>query len=639
MKKILQGPFLYIIIVIAVIAISTMLSNMNSKVKTEVEYREFLNMVKDEQVESVAAVGNNIYILKKDSKFKEEFPTKYDHNAYTYSVESLERDVLLTLKSEDQNVDLMTLRDIDLDFRIMARPEEPWIVVFLPYLVMLAIFGAFWFMLMRQNQGGGKVMQFGKSRARMSSGGDTKVTFDDVAGADEEKQELQEVVDFLKDPKKYIELGARIPKGMLLVGPPGTGKTLLAKASAGEAGVPFFSISGSDFVEMFVGVGASRVRDLFEQAKKQSPCIIFIDEIDAVGRKRGAGLGGGHDEREQTLNQLLVEMDGFNVNEGIIILAATNRADILDPALLRPGRFDRQIVVNYPDVKGREEILKIHAKNKPLAQDVDLKTVARSTSRFTGADLENLLNEAAILAARYNQKEITNQNIQDSIMRVLAGTEKKNNVITDEDKKITAYHEAGHAIASHVLPHTDPVREVSIIPRGMAAGYTMTLPDDDRTHVMKSKLLDDVTMTLSGRAAEEIVFGDISTGAYNDLKVANQTVRSMITQYGMSDELGLLFYGGNDHEVFLGMDYGQKNEYSEEMAAKIDVAAKKIIDRSYDEAKRILEENRERMDRIVETLLEKEKIDRNEFESFFDDKKKDDHIDSSNTPLTDGSTI
>ncbi len=620
MKKFLSGPFIYIIIVLLIIVLSGYATGLNVDSSEELSYNEFLEMVKNDQVAAVATVDKNVYILRTNSSIPEgEFYARRDFYTYTDNVSEMKKD-LIRIYYPDKDVDSMTIMDIPIKVNSYPRPEEPWYIVFLPYLISIVIMLLFWYFIMKQNNSGGRVMQFGRSRARLSSGdaNGKRVTFADVAGADEEKHELQEVVDFLKNPKKYIELGARIPKGMLLVGPPGTGKTLLAKASAGEAGVPFFSISGSDFVEMFVGVGASRVRDLFENAKKQSPCIIFIDEIDAVGRRRGAGLGGGHDEREQTLNQLLVEMDGFTVNEGIIILAATNRADILDPALLRPGRFDRQVVVNYPDVKGREEILKVHARNKPLAGDVDFKIIARETARFTGADLENLLNEAAILSARHNKKEISMQNIQDSIMRVIAGTEKPSRVITDEDKRLTAYHEAGHAIVAKILPNTDPVQEVSIIPRGMAAGYTVTVPKDEKSHVMKSKLLDQITMTLSGRAAEEVVLGDVSTGAYNDLKQANEIARNMITQYGMSEELGLLFYG-DDNEVFLGMDYGHTKGYSDEMAYRIDNAVKKIIDKAYETAKSILRENRGVMDRIVERLLEKEKIDGKEFNSFFED--------------------
>lgn len=620
MKKFLSGPFIYIIIVLLIIVLSSYVANMGGNSSKELSYNEFLQMVKNDEVSAVTTVDKNVYVLKKNSQIPmEEFHTRSDFYTYTNDVSETKKD-LIRIYHPDKDVESLTVMDIPIQVNSYPRPEDPWYVLFLPYLIIVGIMGVFWYFIMRQGSGGGKVMQFGKSRARMSGGeiNGKKTTFGDVAGADEEKQELQEVVDFLKNPKKYIELGARIPKGMLLVGPPGTGKTLLAKATAGEAGVPFFSISGSDFVEMFVGVGASRVRDLFENAKKQSPCVIFIDEIDAVGRRRGAGMGGGHDEREQTLNQLLVEMDGFTVNEGIIILAATNRSDILDPALLRPGRFDRQLVVNYPDVKGREEILQIHAKNKPLDSDVDLATVARITGRFTGADLENLLNEAAILSARQNKNVISMQDVQDSLMRVVAGTEKKSRRITDDDKKLTAYHEAGHAIVAKLLPNTDPVQEVSIIPRGMAAGYTVTIPQDEKSHVMKSKLLDQITMTLSGRAAEEVVFGDVSTGAYNDLKVANETARNMITQYGMSEELGLLFYG-DDHEVFLGMDYGHTKGFSDEMAYKIDTAVKRIIDKAYVEAKSIIKDNREVLDKIVERLIEKEKIDGNEFNSFFID--------------------
>lgn len=460
-------------------------------------------------------------------------------------------------------------------------------------------------------------MSFGKSKAKLHTDDKKKVTFNDVAGADEEKEELEEIVEFLKSPRRFLELGARIPKGVLLVGPPGTGKTLLARAIAGEAGVPFFSISGSDFVEMFVGVGASRVRDLFENAKKNSPCIVFIDEIDAVGRQRGAGLGGGHDEREQTLNQLLVEMDGFGVNEGIIIVAATNRPDILDPALLRPGRFDRQIPVGRPDIKGREEILQVHAKGKPLEAEVELKTIARGTPGFTGADLENLLNEAALLAARRNKKTIGMREIEDAITRVIAGPEKKSRVISEKDRKLTAYHEAGHAVVMKLLPNADPVHEISIIPRGMAGGYTLSFPEDEKYYMAKSELLDEIIGLLGGRVAEKLVLDDVSTGAQNDLERATAIARKMVTEYGMSENLGPMTFGSKQDEVFIGRDFARSRNYSEEVAAAIDKEMRNIIEEAYNTAQELLQENINRLHRVAERLLEKEKIDRAEFEEIF----------------------
>lgn len=491
----------------------------------------------------------------------------------------------------------------------------------LPMLFILIICLVVFFVFMQQTQGGGGgnrgVMNFGKSRAKMALPDNKKVTFKDVAGADEEKTELAEIVDFLKQPDRYIEMGARIPKGVLLVGPPGTGKTLLAKAIAGEAGVPFFTISGSDFVEMFVGVGASRVRDMFEQAKKNQPCIVFIDEIDAVGRQRGAGYGGGHDEREQTLNQLLVEMDGFGVNEGIIMIAATNRPDVLDPALLRPGRFDRQIVVGAPDVKGREEILVVHTKNKPIGDDVDLRVLAKITPGFTGADIENLTNEAALLAVRRDKHQINMPELEDAMTRVTVGTEKKSRVISAEDKRITAYHEAGHAIIMRVLPNADPVHEISIIPRGMAAGYTMPLPTDDRSHISKSYLLDEMVSLLGGRAAEKLVIGDISAGAKNDIDRTSNIARKMVMEYGMSDKIGPISFGTDHDEVFLGRDLGKERNFSEEISAEIDAEVKMFIDNAYVQAEKILKENMSRLHKVAEALIEKEKLQADEFEEIF----------------------
>ncbi|MTK11369.1 MAG: ATP-dependent metallopeptidase FtsH/Yme1/Tma family protein [Clostridiaceae bacterium] len=503
---------------------------------------------------------------------------------------------------------------------VYVKPAAvPMWVQYLPTVLLILMLVAFWFMFMQQSQGGGgnrNVMNFGKSRAKMATPDKKKVTFSDVAGADEEKAELAEIVDFLKQPKRYIEMGARIPKGVLLVGPPGTGKTLLAKAIAGEAGVPFFSISGSDFVEMFVGVGASRVRDLFEQAKKNSPCIIFIDEIDAVGRQRGAGLGGGHDEREQTLNQLLVEMDGFGANEGIIMIAATNRPDILDPALLRPGRFDRQIVVGAPDVKGREEILKVHSKNKPLATEVKLDVLAKRTPGFTGADLENLMNESALLAVRKNKDLIEMDELEEAVTRVIAGPEKRSRVIAEEDRRLTAYHEAGHAVVMKLLPTADPVHQISIIPRGMAGGYTMHLPEKDTAYMSKTKLQDEIIGLLGGRVAEKLIIGDISTGAKNDIERATTISRKMVMDYGMSD-LGPIAFGSGHDEVFLGRDLGKGRNFSEEVAFEIDKEIRKLIDQGYNKAEKLLNENISKLHAVAKELLEREKLEADEFEEIF----------------------
>ena len=498
--------------------------------------------------------------------------------------------------------------------------ESIWVKILyvIAPLGLLVIFFLFMFLSLGGRQSGGSTMSFGKSKARVVSQNDkNKVTFNDVAGVDEEKQELQEIVDFLKNPKKFTDMGARIPKGVLLVGHPGTGKTLLAKAVAGEAGVPFFIISGSDFVEMFVGVGASRVRDLFDQAKKNAPCIIFIDEIDAVGRQRGAGLGGGHDEREQTLNQLLVEMDGFALNEGVIVMAATNRPDVLDKALLRPGRFDRQIVVSQPDVKAREQILEVHARKKRLADDVDLKVIAKNTSGFSGADLENVLNEAALLAARFNQTEINMKNVEDAMVKVTMGPEKKSRVRSEKENKLVAYHEAGHAVVSKFLPTQDPVHQISIVPRGMAGGYTMYKPTEDKSFMSKSEMLENIISLLGGRVAEAIILDDISTGASNDIERATKIARAMVTKYGMSDRVGAVMYGGDQEEVFLGRDFAHSKEYSEETAGIIDEEVKKIIDNAYRSAEDILRSNIDKLHAVAGVLLEKEKIDGDEFDAIF----------------------
>jgi cell division protease FtsH len=528
----------------------------------------------------------------------------------------------------DVNTAQEILEKYDIHPDVKDVPQESaFLTTFLPVILTGAFILILFVMMNRQMSGGGgnsKMMNFGKSRARMMLPDGKKVTFQNVAGLQEEKEDLVEVVDFLKSPQKYTSVGARIPKGVILVGPPGTGKTLLAKAVAGEAGVPFFSISGSDFVEMFVGVGASRVRDLFEEGKKHAPCIIFIDEIDAVARQRGTGMGGGHDEREQTLNQLLVEMDGFGVNEGIIVMAATNRVDILDPAILRPGRFDRKVAVGRPDVKGREEILRVHAKDKPLGEDVDLAQIAQTTAGFTGADLENLLNEAAIMAAKATRSYITQQDIKQAFIKVGVGAEKRSKVISDKEKKITAYHEAGHAILFHVLPDMDPVYTISIIPTGVgAAGYTMPLPENDEMFNTKGKMLQDITTLLGGRVAEELIFGDITTGASNDIKRATGTARAMVMQYGMSDKLGLITYGDDGDEVFIGRDLAHTRSYSEEVAKEIDQEVHDIIDKCHQDAREIITQHMDVLHKCAALLLEKEKVHREEFEALFTSEKVD----------------
>ena len=503
-----------------------------------------------------------------------------------------------------------------------SKPQTPWFVSMLPTIFIIGFMVVIWFVFMNQSQGGGgKVMNFGKSKARVHKDDEkTRVTFKDVAGLSEEKEDLQEVVDFLKNPKRYIDLGARIPKGILMVGPPGTGKTYLSRAVAGEAGVPFFSISGSDFVEMFVGVGASRVRDLFEQAKKSSPAIIFIDEIDAVGRKRGAGLGGGHDEREQTLNQLLVEMDGFGVNQGIIIIAATNRPDILDPALLRPGRFDREVVVGVPDVRGREAIFEVHSKNKPLAKDVNKEVLAKRTPGFTPADIENIMNEAAILTARKREKEIHMETIEEAITKVMVGVAKKSRVISEKDRKLTAYHEAGHAICMHVLPNVSPVHQVTIIPRGRAGGFTEPLPKEDQMYGTKNEMLETIIMALGGRVAEELIMDDISTGASNDLERVTAIAKAMVTKYGMSEKMGPMVYGDSDDEVFLGNSITTKKNYSEEIAYQIDQEVRSIVENAYAECKRILNENMDKLHYVAKGLLLYETLDSNQFIEAFNEE-------------------
>ncbi len=613
----MRGLLFFAVLLVAAIALASMSMGgfgASSAKKETIAYSDFLGHVKDGDVASVLIVGNDLVGVYKDSDtaaaFEKSPTSQYDFRTYVPDTSSFYSDVRSVLGDE-------TLSSLDFGFTIQMRGNETsWWQAVLPYLVGVVLLIGFWFYIMRQqNKQNGSMNNFGKSTAkRHQAGVDNNVTFADVAGADEEKEELAEVVEFLKNPKRFLSLGARIPKGVLLVGPPGTGKTLLAKAVAGEAKVPFFSISGSDFVEMYVGVGASRVRSLFDEAKKNQPSIIFIDEIDAVGRQRGTGLGGGHDEREQTLNQLLVEMDGFTVNQGIIIIAATNRADILDPALLRPGRFDRQVVVGYPDVKGREEILRVHAKNKPLEDDVNLETLAKMTPWTTGADLENIMNEAAILAARRAKKKIGMTEITEAVQRVELGPEKKSRKVTERDRKLVAFHEAGHAIVAYHLENCDPVQEVSIIPRGTAGGYTQTLPNEDTSYMSRAKLIDRIAMAMGGNAAEEIVNGDVTTGAVGDLKSATEIARSMVTEYGMSDVVGHMYLGG-DHEVFIGRDMSQHVNYSDEVAAVIDEEVRKILERGYASAKSILLRERAKLEQVAAYLLDREKITGEEFEA------------------------
>ena len=616
MGKKLRTPLIYLAIVVLMIVLLTQLQNGGTDDK-KIEYADFLAMAKEGTVEAVEYCNGEIVGIKKGSAYKDLFPKKYDFIC-NVSNENAFRSDMAAIVADAKGIDAEKVTPEDYPFTYTYNPPpEPSILEYiLPYVIMLVIIVVFYVVVFRAQGGGNKMMSFGKAHARTQMDPNNRVTFDDVAGADEEKEELKEVVEFMRAPKRFTEMGARIPKGVLLVGPPGTGKTLLAKAVAGEAKVPFFSISGSDFVEMFVGVGASRVRDLFTTAKKCAPAVVFIDEIDAVGRQRGAGLGGGHDEREQTLNQLLVEMDGFAVNEGIIVIAATNRPDILDPALLRPGRFDRQITVNYPDVKGREAILKVHAKGKPLAKEVSLEVLAKRTPGFTGADLENVLNEAAILAARFKKKEIGMTELEEAITRTVVGPEKRSHVITPEDKRITAYHEAGHAVVARVLPNCDPVHEISVIPRGRAAGYTMTMPEDDRDHMSRGKILDEIAMALGGRVAESIFLDDICTGAYSDLQKATELARRMVVEFGMSDEIGPVFLGGQT-EVFIAKDWGHQRNFSEEVAARVDKEIRRILEEQYDRAKTVLTEHRDAMERIVKALIEYEHIDGNDFEKLF----------------------
>ena len=585
MGRFTKNIVLYLLIIAAFVIAIDAFSGQSAN-KSELSYTGFIQQVQQKKVESVT--------ITNDHGIKGKLKNGTEFNSYAPSDETL----------------IKTLQDNGVEITA-APPEQPaWWMSLLGSAIPIIILVVLFFFIMQQTQGGGgRVMNFGKSRAKLMGEGNVKVSFKDVAGAEEAKQELEEVVEFLKDPGKFTTIGAKIPKGVLLAGPPGTGKTLLAKAVAGEAGVPFFTISGSDFVEMFVGVGASRVRDLFTQAKKNAPCIIFIDEIDAVGRQRGAGLGGGHDEREQTLNQLLVEMDGFGGNEGIITIAATNRPDILDPALLRPGRFDRQVIVGRPDLRGREAILKVHARNKPLADDVDLKTIAKKTPGFTGADLNNLLNEAALLAARLNKKVITMAEVEEASEKVSMGPERRSHIVSEKDRKLTAYHESGHAIVAHLLPHADPVHKVTIIPRGAAGGYTMMLPTEEQNYKTKSQLLADIRVALGGRIAEALILDEISTGASGDLQSVTNTARAMVTRWGMSDELGPIVFGEQQEQVFLGKNLGHERNYSEEIAAKIDAEIHRIVEEAYKDVTKLLSDNEKFLHDMANALLEEETID------------------------------
>nr|WP_227019258.1 ATP-dependent zinc metalloprotease FtsH [Sinanaerobacter chloroacetimidivorans] len=605
MNRVVKNLGIYVVIFALVLAMAWFYKGVPEQEVKEVTFSDFYDAVRSEKVKELTIVDRTLNgTLKSGEKIV----------AYAPSV--LEINIL-----NEQYV-FPQMEEGKIDVKSDEPKTTPWIVTLLPTIIMVVILIAFWFVFMNQGQGGGgKVMSFGKSRAKLHKDDDLKrVTFADVAGLDEEKEELEEVVDFLKNPKKYNSLGARIPKGILLVGPPGTGKTYISKATAGEAGVPFFSISGSDFVEMFVGVGASRVRDLFEQAKKNSPCIIFIDEIDAVGRKRGAGLGGGHDEREQTLNQLLVEMDGFGENIGIIILAATNRPDILDPALLRPGRFDRQVVIGIPDIKGREAIFRIHSRNKPLDEVVDPKVLARRTPGFTPADIENMLNEAALLTARRNGRKIRMDEIEEAITKVIAGPEKKSRVISESERKLTAYHEAGHALVARMMPNTDPVHQVTIIPRGRAGGFTMILPKEDKYYATKTTMTEQIIHLLGGRVAEKLTLNDISTGASNDIERATEIARAMVTKYGFSERLGPVNYSSSD-EVFLGKDFSTRKNYSEEMASEIDEEIRTIIEDAFATAEKLLSENIDKLHTVAKTLLEIETLDGEQFEALFTGEK------------------
>ncbi len=642
MKKRITTILIWIVLFAA---IAMMVSGMNpSRTKSEeLDYNsEFLKLVErtvagetGKTIKAIQIDYRTISGLYSDSKSTlEDLPKKAEFTVVIPSEATFRQDLAAIIYNASPDkydgVDQISSADYPFQYKSVLTQESIWSIL-LPYLILFGGFAIFYYFLIRQQGGGMQMMNFGKSRARVQSGDSNRVTFDDVAGEDEEKEELKEVVEFMRNPGKFNSMGARIPKGVLLVGPPGTGKTLLAKAVAGEANVPFFSISGSDFVEMFVGVGASRVRDLFNTAKHSTPAVIFIDEIDAVGRHRGAGMGGGHDEREQTLNQLLIEMDGFSTNEGIIVLAATNRPDILDPALLRPGRFDRKITVNYPDVKGREAILKVHARNKPLGPDADLSVLAKRTPGFTGADLENVLNEAAILAAREDKDKISMHHLEEAITRVQMGPEKRSRLITDADKRLTAYHESGHAIVALKLPGCDPVHEVSIIPRGQAAGYTMSLPKEDQMMVTKNKLLDQISMALGGRVAEELKFVDVSTGAYSDLQRSSEIARKMVTEYGMSDNIGPIFLGGEE-EVFIARDWGHTRNYSENLASMVDEEVQRILETQYEIAKKCIGEDMDALDRVAQMLIDYECVTGEAFKAVYYGASAEDAVKKDKAP-------
>ena len=643
MRKVSRGLIGYIAMIAVFIFLIVLLSGGVNTVDRRIEYPQLLKLIDQGKVDRVSIRNINLVGRYKDSSVSlSDYPSRaYDFET-TIGPDFYDTVLTMAANKKGVSVDTVSVNDLKniLGFEIeyLAPVTTPWYLEMLPYLIPIVLLMVMWWYIMRQQTGGGgRVMNFGKSRAAMVDPSKNKITFADVAGADEEKEELREIVDFLKNPKHYADLGARIPKGVLLVGPPGTGKTLLAKAVAGEANVPFFSISGSDFVEMFVGVGASRVRDLFEQAKRNSPSIVFIDEIDAVGRHRGAGLGGGHDEREQTLNQLLVEMDGFTANEGVIVMAATNRRDILDPALLRPGRFDRQVTVNYPDVNGRIAILKVHSKGKPLGPDVDLDNIAKRTPYATGADLENIMNEGAIQAAREKQTTITQHHLIEAVERIQMGPEKRSHKVLEEDRRITAYHEAGHAIVGHYLPLCDDVHMITVVPRGQAAGMTLSLPEKEFDHQGKNRLLQEITMMLGGRAAESLTQDDICTGAVSDLKRATEVARGMVTRFGMSDKIGTV-YLSNDQEVFVGMEFGQTRDYSEETAALIDAEVRAILTKCYADSQAILKEHMDQLRGLGELLIEKETVTREDFLRFINESEEAEQPAEEPAQITDGET-